>query len=418
MELFEIPNIRDRLRSNHLPSEAEKTAIVSSIAVAELRLKELKAPRSDDPLDDEDVDLALVLSQHILDYSSLLAPIRLLSEDLLQLIFLHHNLHGFLRIGPYLVTQYTPKMFPAVSRHWRNVACATPELWSTFKLRFQGGRYSSPEWTRIRLERSKNTSLSVFFHWEGVSHVDVPDRPRHRKAVADTVGAILCHAERWAHVALPLHYQFLRPFSSAQDRFLRLQTIAFLNIPDLLSKDLQMFAHAPQLRFVSLHSTRSPDHYPPLPWNQLTHASLNASETFLIPAQVMALAPELRGVVISDGPSLSDPRLPAPPGPSPTLRKVVLLGQNSKLRCVTRTLDSLNAPSAKELLIVKCEVWDPLPIPEFVLRSECCLASRDAGTAGDSDPRGGATRALGGVAHPRDACSNGQHTQHRHQRCA
>ncbi|KAJ7670092.1 hypothetical protein DFH06DRAFT_1321109 [Mycena polygramma] len=246
-----------------------------------------------------------------------------------------------------------------------------------FQLRFRGDRYSSPEWTRLCLERSKNAALSVSFYWEGANYVDITDRPRHFTAVAATVGALLRHAERWVHVTLPLENQFLGLFSSAKDRFLRLQTITFLGMPDAVSKKLEMFAHTPQLRFLSLPATRGPDHYPPLPWLQLTHAFINPGDDVLITGQVAALAPGLRAIIIRDGPALSEhgwlhPPIPTPPL-SPNMRKIVLLGNNAKSRCVIKTLRNLNTPQLKELHIINCAAWEPLIIPDFVQRSGCYL---------------------------------------------
>jgi hypothetical protein len=124
MMLFEIqnPNVRDRLRYNLLPSGVERAAIVDSISIARLRLAEIQAQDfTTSGLDDEEV----TLRQYIAEHSSLLAPIRLLSVDILQTVFLDPDIHGFTEMGmkppPSTVYIYRPNVLAAVSHHWRDI---------------------------------------------------------------------------------------------------------------------------------------------------------------------------------------------------------------------------------------------------------------------------------------------------------
>ncbi|KAJ6482718.1 hypothetical protein C8R45DRAFT_1215427 [Mycena sanguinolenta] len=125
MQLFEIqnPSIRDRLRYNIVPLDTEKPAILHSIRVAQTRLAEIEA---EDPAQSS----AVALRGYISEYSSLLAPIRQLSVEILQLILVDPDIHSGQWIGTNRVTMYRPELIGGVSYRWREVAFATPILWS------------------------------------------------------------------------------------------------------------------------------------------------------------------------------------------------------------------------------------------------------------------------------------------------
>ncbi|KAJ7256167.1 hypothetical protein B0H12DRAFT_1112678 [Mycena haematopus] len=121
MALFEIqnPNIWDRLRYNILPSDMERPAIQHSIRFAQSCLAK------EAPQDSATRYSAVALRQYISDYSSLLAPIRRLSVEILQLILVDPNIHDRRWIGSHRVVMYRTKAIGGVSNHWREVIRAT-----------------------------------------------------------------------------------------------------------------------------------------------------------------------------------------------------------------------------------------------------------------------------------------------------
>ncbi|KAJ7157810.1 hypothetical protein C8R46DRAFT_417467 [Mycena filopes] len=184
--LVQLPNIRERLRYNLAPSEAERNAIGDSLAAAQAHLARLQKTGTGTQHHRE-------LHRYVADYSSLLAPIRRLSVEILQTIFLDPDIHNFYAENhqkdpiPSLVHVYNPSLVAMVSHHWQNVARETATLWSSFKVVLWQGRYSL-ERLRLCLARSKGAPLSITFDWR--EH-DTP-LPLH----ADALQAILAHAER------------------------------------------------------------------------------------------------------------------------------------------------------------------------------------------------------------------------------
>jgi hypothetical protein len=361
MMLFEIqnPNVRDRLRYNLLPSGVERTAIVDSISIARLRLAEIQAQGSTaSGLGDEE----LTLRQYIAEYSSLLAPIRLLSVDILQTVFVDPDIHGFTEMGmkppPSTVYMYRPNVLAAVSHHWRDIVCETTQLWSSFKVPLWQSQYSL-ERVRLCLERSKDALLSMTFDWKPFSPLD-----------GDVLQEVLDHAERWRHVQMPLHGEFLSVLSPAKGRLHQLETLEFMGSGHRSggSHKFDTFEVAPKLRFLSLHGLE--EDIPRLPWRQLQRIFVldNIGDPFL--CRVLAMTPGLRDITVNNNldhyianPTNLELHLPS----SPELRKIVILGRNSTMK----VLNHMNAPGLKEIILIDCYVWDSPSITSLVHRSGC-----------------------------------------------
>ncbi|KAJ7641233.1 hypothetical protein FB45DRAFT_353923 [Roridomyces roridus] len=99
----------------------------------------------------------------------------------------------------------SPALLLQVYRQWHDVALATPELWSTFKL--QMGWRDTPAKSARRqcllvewLERSKNCLLSVEL---ACSTIELP------VVAAALFDALVRHSERWQDMTLSLPYQHL-----------------------------------------------------------------------------------------------------------------------------------------------------------------------------------------------------------------
>ncbi|KAJ6482706.1 hypothetical protein C8R45DRAFT_1150255 [Mycena sanguinolenta] len=191
MQLFEIPDIRDRLRGNILPSDLEKSQIQLSIDLTQSRLAEIEER-------DATHDITVALRAYIRDYSSLFAPIRRIPTEVLQLIFVHPDIHDREWISPLMMTMYRTDAIGRVCYHWREVARATPILWSSLRIDLRRGYCSSLRQLRMRLELSRNSPLSISFE----SAYRYPDDGsselrQHVQTVKELTTEILHHAERW-----------------------------------------------------------------------------------------------------------------------------------------------------------------------------------------------------------------------------
>jgi hypothetical protein len=139
--------LQDRLRHGILPTAPERNAIVDSITAAEQRMYDIRAAGSaiqGSPASPDDEETALC--QYISDYSSMLAPIRALPQDVLEHIFLDPAICDTVLIGragmSSAVNGHNPHILASVCHYWRCVALETPRLWSTFEVNGCGGYYS------------------------------------------------------------------------------------------------------------------------------------------------------------------------------------------------------------------------------------------------------------------------------------
>ncbi|KAF8186462.1 hypothetical protein K438DRAFT_1031940 [Mycena galopus ATCC 62051] len=248
MELF------DRLRYNVLPLDMERPTIRESIGAAESHLAEMEALDLPDTLSEK-----AALRQYISHYSSLLAPIRRLSVEILQIIFLDPNLHDSERIAFDFVTMYRPDAFVGVSYHWREVAHGTAKLWASFQITLHSGRCSNIHRIRRGLERSKNVPLSINFSpfaFSPESHT--LEARMHTQAVEEIAAEFLLHAERWAYVMLPpKNHQFLSILCPARGRLPMLEAVGFWGRPDEEARQLKIFEEATTLTWTLIH----PEYY-------------------------------------------------------------------------------------------------------------------------------------------------------------
>ncbi|KAF8151865.1 hypothetical protein K438DRAFT_1778684 [Mycena galopus ATCC 62051] len=290
MELF------DRLRYNVLPLDMERPTIRESIGAAESHLAEMEALDLPDTLSEK-----AALRQYISHYSSLLAPIRRLSVEILQIIFLDPNLHDSERIAFDFVTMYRPDAFVGVSYHWREVAHGTAKLWASFQITLHSGRCSNIHRIRRGLERSKNVPLSINFSpfaFSPESHT--LEARMHTQAVEEIAAEFLLHAERWAYVMLPpKNHQFLSILCPARGRLPMLEAVGFLGRPDEEARQLKIFEEAPSLRSLSLHDANTMN-IPPVPYHQLTQAYIPWDTRLFSLNQISALALGLRRIIIGD----------------------------------------------------------------------------------------------------------------------
>ncbi|KAJ6468058.1 hypothetical protein DFH09DRAFT_1094711 [Mycena vulgaris] len=243
--------LRDYIRHNILPSDGERKSIIDAVNAARKRLSEIRAtPRSAAHNAEE-----TTLRQYIADYSSLVAPVRLLSHDILETIFLAPEIHGVVAIGEVepssVVGRHNPQILASVSHYWRCVALDTPRLWSSFSVNGCRGAYSLRHLLRC-LERSKGAPLSIT--------LDLASGLPPNQEILD---AIMAHAERWIDFSIMSPpYQYLHLFAPVRGRLHRLERISF-SFSEGLNKFADgeyrdAFEDAPNLRTrcSSAHSAR------------------------------------------------------------------------------------------------------------------------------------------------------------------
>ncbi|KAJ7646686.1 hypothetical protein FB45DRAFT_1098648 [Roridomyces roridus] len=198
-------------------------------------------------------------AQHPLSYSKLLErdtlqkalknykyPVLTLPSEVTSEIFVH-----FLPSYPKrtsFVGRCSPSLLLQVCREWRDVALATPELWSTFEVEM-GYRDTSAVSTRRQLllvewlERSKDCPLSV----ELVCPTS--ESPAIAAALLD---ALVHHSHRWQDMKLVIAYQHLQRIAGSVPILRDLHLDAeWTDNPS----PLQSFTfHAPSLRQLGLNA--------------------------------------------------------------------------------------------------------------------------------------------------------------------
>ncbi|KAJ7176938.1 hypothetical protein C8R46DRAFT_1246131 [Mycena filopes] len=366
MSLFEYrppqATIRHRLRYNILPTDEERKSIADSVSIARDRLVAIRTELAS--AHDASEDKAL--SAYISEYSSLVAPIRRLNDDVLALVFpvaLRSDLVVRLPLQEDSVHRH-PMTLTSISHYWRCVAMQTPEIWSTISV----SCWRSPRgYLRECLRNSKDHRLSL--------HLDLSLRPPNM----DIMNELIMHAERW--VALKLNVkdtEHLHSLDSVRGRLCRLRQIAFRF--DSISSPPQVMFHgfviAPQLRSIQVHLLRRLRCIPPLPFHQITKvAFVNSDRTavwkalqLFINASRVDLSESLDGQF--HGPL-------APAAPDPHLNVVVIelriRDDGSTERGSMAMLDTLTIPNLERLHLVDCLVWQGPSILPFVTRSGCSL---------------------------------------------
>ncbi|KAJ7177754.1 hypothetical protein C8R46DRAFT_1212487 [Mycena filopes] len=224
---FPINKLMLQLRANALPvlyQERDTRAVLASIA------DHLASLPRHPPCE------VGTLSKYISSLSSLLAPIRQLPPEILQMIFVNILTHPFSCIG-------AQRRVAGVCHHWRKIALDTPDFWGTFVVSLSGGQnIGAIETLRLHISRSKQRALFIHILYDHHSSID-------KAALAD----LLKCAERWAHISIP-HGLSLEHFAATHDRLLSLRSFAYEGEWHLnpLGRTLQAFLAAPNLHAIDL----------------------------------------------------------------------------------------------------------------------------------------------------------------------
>ncbi|KAJ7144147.1 hypothetical protein C8R44DRAFT_759539 [Mycena epipterygia] len=352
------PSISNRLRSNMIPSEAEKNLIVSSLDNARARLANLGSNEAQDSTE-------IPIRDYISNYSSLLSPIRLLPPDVLGDIFLVPDIHDHLATGhrSRTVDGYTPHV-ASVCRYWRSVALETPRFWASIYTSLSG----SPRCLallRLFLLRSKHAPLSIQL------------TPKSYEAANDEIiREILQQTRRLNHLSMPMHMPHIGLLFAASIVAPSLQTITFNSSPDSLA-GITVFTDLPRIHAVSFGRLRSLDQIPPLPYHQIKQVSITLrSIPDMMCGELLLLFPNLQTLVVGISTQNMGTRH-CPPSLtlrlSSTLRTLILDGEDRRTDCLFCAFNGMNLPNLEQLELVNCCVWDPPSILSFQRRSACQL---------------------------------------------
>ncbi|KAK7016848.1 hypothetical protein R3P38DRAFT_2541243 [Favolaschia claudopus] len=269
MQLFEVPDILERLRHNDIPSDVEIHAIRDSITIAQSLIVALQ---SQAPTVETEA-----LSKYVALPTSLISPIRRLPVDILLTIFLNPIAHQRLRPGfarRSIILNYRPNTLGAVCYHWRCLTLGTPKLWSSLMVCPNQPDQYTVDGVRVALQRSQVASLHLKF------------RPALTGFVLDgeVMKEFLKHTERWGHVELTINAALLRQLSPARHRLESLDTLTVIH------SDIEehfehfpsdVFTDAPMLRTLHLSGNLpdSPSAVPILPWSQLAKLHIHVDWT-------------------------------------------------------------------------------------------------------------------------------------------
>ncbi|KAK7051919.1 hypothetical protein R3P38DRAFT_3255169 [Favolaschia claudopus] len=374
MDLFHArtPDIWERLRNNALATDIETPVIRKSIDIAQTRLIALLLQNQGGPSVE-----AEYLSSYIAQYSSLLAPIRRLTADILRMIFLDPNIHEKKRdiSRESILTGYKPNRLGAVCHRWRCVTLETATMWSGIAVFVNQPSQYSINALRIALRRSQNALLSLLFlsslltidSWSAFN--------------LEMMHEVLQHTERWAVIELDLDENFLPHLSPAQGRLDSLHTLTVHDRRPYKSVgapvETCVFAVAPRLRTLSImrFSLVQPLHE--MPWSQLTRLCIDGqwnTDDLGLYHHLFSQAQDIRDLSVRLSRIHSE--IPAPPQlpvVSPHLQKMILYGPASNRAHEMEVLARATTPALKHLQVIHLNHWDTPIMQAFIERSAFSL---------------------------------------------
>ncbi|KAJ7633186.1 hypothetical protein FB45DRAFT_914563, partial [Roridomyces roridus] len=197
-------------------------------------------------------------------YPILTLPTEILSEIFLQFLPPYPE-------RPSFIGKKSPSFLLQICRRWRDVALATPALWSTMNLLLYNSNHHAQQrdLLKIWLQRSGNCALSIRVDYLKEANDD-------GTIIEECLAALLRHASRWQDIDVTLPFEELRGISGAMP-FLRSVTIGIESWEERPEEPVVLFADAPALKHVVLSRSFDP-FMVSLPWSQIT--TLNADEFY------------------------------------------------------------------------------------------------------------------------------------------
>ncbi|KAJ7176916.1 hypothetical protein C8R46DRAFT_1246095 [Mycena filopes] len=368
IELFEYhtPSIRERLRYSLLPTETERAAIVESIAVAKHQRSELHvaAIRSGSTQDEEQ---QANLFAYISEYSSLLAPIRRLPHDILELIFLDPAIYLSLTLSwlrpARVVDIWNTHLVAAVSHHWRLVCLNTPRMWSRFDINPLRLRDSVLPRLRLCLERSQGATLTI--------KLDLTNGAAQKPAPSmDILNELMKSAERWGQISILLQNSLqIELFTPVRARLHSLHSLQISSEREIFGPPTRIFEGAPQLRTLRLGGAATLRSLS-IPTHQIDRLSLVAS--YAEPCyDALSACPNVRDFSTLD--CHTDPFAVATPHRCPELTKFTVDGAGTR-RNMMGVFNRLTAPNLEALRIIGWMQWSTASaVVPFIRRSAAPL---------------------------------------------
>ncbi|KAJ7633181.1 hypothetical protein FB45DRAFT_523350 [Roridomyces roridus] len=168
-----------------------------------------------------------------------------------------------------LIGPQSPSFLLQICRRWRDVALATPALWSTMELLLYNSSHHAQQrdLLRVWLQRSGNCALSVLFDYYKESAGDEP-------LIQECIEALLDHARRWQDIDLTFAFEELCKITGSMPLF-RSVTIGMESGGERPETPVVLFADAPALKHVVLHASFEP-FILTLPWSQITSLTAKA----------------------------------------------------------------------------------------------------------------------------------------------
>ncbi|KAJ7983308.1 hypothetical protein DFH06DRAFT_1172920 [Mycena polygramma] len=183
------------------------------------------------------------LRNYISDYSSLLAPIRRLTHDMLERVFADPEISQMIRIGriaPPRVAGCNPYILASVSYYWMCVALQSHELWSKFAINACGDGYALSQ-MRACLQRSGALPLSIDLTLSAIDFGSSPSRPgcfltgpcRNIPTYVggpfdgDILKELMFNAERWSQLWITMPKENIALLAPVHGRLHKLQEITF-----------------------------------------------------------------------------------------------------------------------------------------------------------------------------------------------
>jgi hypothetical protein len=230
-----------------------------------------------------------ILKSELKVFNRLFDPIRLISNEILQEVFLHCiNLDEYERIQ----TDIPPWTLAQVSRKWRRCALAFPKLWSKVNVRVFGPQ-SVEEYTEVesdcgrpvritktlctKFHAVESLKLGMYLSRSGTMPLHI--RISHARKLTEhhpLVPLLFSSASRWASLSIDFPPSNLATVLPIQGSLSLLSSLHFDFAPDSSGQweyggeDLKLFKYATNLR--SLHALSPFVGYFDLPqWDSLTH---------------------------------------------------------------------------------------------------------------------------------------------------
>ncbi|KAF9467520.1 hypothetical protein BDZ94DRAFT_1318511 [Collybia nuda] len=221
---------------------------------------ELEGPKSDPrqqlaEVEDEILHLETQLRKRLDQRQALKQLINAQSSPLLRLPFDVLSEISLIMFPELDISAYdstTPLLLGSICKTWRDLAWATPRLWSTIlvKVKNPENYYHPPKVNLLEEWLLRSRELPVSIHLA----LTKPRKPRDATIMWQIMSLIARCSERWQHINLDIPYFFNKDFCPVPKGYSQLQSLRVSGLVWNFPQDLDPFEAAPVLREVSLQN--------------------------------------------------------------------------------------------------------------------------------------------------------------------